>query len=76
MKEALIRFQEYLSDDIYLIPVKLEECEIPEEIRHLNWVNLFEPNGFTQLVNAIQFGMERREKEASADGEPPSGTAL
>jgi SOS-response transcriptional repressor LexA len=62
IKYALDIWQEKLEDDIYLIPIRLEDCEVPESLREFQWVNLFEKNGWTQLVKAIQVGMERRVK--------------
>lgn len=59
IKTALKVWQEKLDDDIYLIPVKLEECEVPTSLTKFQWVNLFEEDGFEQLVNAIKVGMER-----------------
>ena len=60
IKQALDIWQEMLDSDIFLIPVRLEDCEVPESLCDFHWVNLFEANGWTQLVKAIQVGMERR----------------
>jgi len=60
MREALEKRQEMLDSDIYLIPVRLEECEIPEELREHQWVDLFKEDGWARLVDALQVGMERR----------------
>jgi hypothetical protein len=60
MKQALDIWQEKLEDDIYLIPVRLEDCELPDSLLDFQWVNLFEEDGWTQLVKAIQVGMERQ----------------
>ena len=60
MKQALDLWQEQLEDDIYLIPVRLEDCEAPESLREFQWVNLFEADGWAQLEKAIQVGVERR----------------
>ena len=60
MREALEKLQEMLDSDIYLIPVRLEECEIPEELREHQWVDLFAEDGYTRLVEALRVGMERR----------------
>jgi len=38
---------------IFLIPLKLEECEVPERLRRWQWVNLFEQQGYTRLVEAL-----------------------
>jgi TIR domain/Effector-associated domain 7 len=59
-REALEKRQEMLDSDIYLIPVRLEECEIPEELREHQGVDLFKEDGWTRLVEALQVGMERR----------------
>ncbi len=62
IKEALDIWQEKLEDDIYLIPVRLEDCEVLESLCVFQWVNLFEEDGWTRLVKAIQVGMGRRAK--------------
>jgi len=65
IKNALDIWQEMLDSDIYLIPVRLEDCEAPESLGDFQWVNLFEEGGWARLVKAIQVGMERRAKETS-----------
>lgn len=37
----------------FLIPYKLEECEIPESLRHFHTVNDFDEEGFELLVKAL-----------------------
>jgi len=69
IKDALDIWQEMLDSDIYLIPVRLEDCEVPESLREFHWVDLFEEDGWTRLVKAIQVGMERR-AEGLTDEEP------
>ncbi|TEU14702.1 MAG: TIR domain-containing protein, partial [Anaerolineales bacterium] len=59
IKRALDLWQEKLEDDIYLIPVRLEDCEMPESLHDIQWVDLFKEDGWTQLVKAIRTGMER-----------------
>jgi hypothetical protein len=39
---------------IFLIPVKLEECPVPEGLRHLHWVNLTESTGYDKLLVALR----------------------
>jgi Ca-activated chloride channel family protein len=60
ISEALNIWNEKLESDIYLIPVRLEECEVPERLRSFQWVDLFMGDGFTQLMKALQAGIERR----------------
>jgi tetratricopeptide (TPR) repeat protein len=60
IRNALDIWQEKLEDDIYLIPVRLEDCEVPESLRVFQWVNLFQEDGWTRLLAALKVGMERR----------------
>ena len=60
IKDALDIWQEKLEEDIYLIPARLEDCEVPESLGGFQWVDLFEADGWTRLVRAIQVGMKRR----------------
>ena len=53
-REALEKRQEMLESDIYLIPVRLEECEIPEELREHQWVDLFAEDGWTRIVPTLR----------------------
>jgi uncharacterized LabA/DUF88 family protein len=39
---------------IFLIPVKLEPCEVPERLRRYHWVDLFEPGGYQLLLRSLQ----------------------
>jgi len=79
IEHALDIWQEELDRDIYLIPVRLEDCEVPESLSDFQWVNLFEEYGWARLVEAIKVGMERRHIKTLADlmrqrktaGEPP-----
>ena len=51
--EALAIWQEKAKDKIYLIPVRLEACEVPENLREIQWVDWFEEDGWIQLLKAI-----------------------
>lgn len=63
IKYALDIWQEQLDSDIYLIPVRLEDCEIPESLRDFQAVDLFKEDGWTRLVESIQVGIDRRTKQ-------------
>jgi hypothetical protein len=60
LKNALDVWQEKLASDIYLIPVRLDDCDIPENLRSFQWVNLFENDGWPRLHAAIQAGLNRQ----------------
>lgn len=60
IKKAITIWEEKLVDDIYLIPARLTPCEMPSSLSHLQWVNLYEPDGFDKLTEAILLGAKRR----------------
>jgi hypothetical protein len=39
---------------IFVVPLRLEECEVPERLARWHWVNLYEERGFERLVLALQ----------------------
>jgi hypothetical protein len=57
---SLERAKEMLETDIFVIPVRLDECEVPRELAQHQWVDLYSDNGLEQLVRAIREGMKRR----------------
>ena len=72
VRYALDIWQEKLEGDIFVIPVRLEECEVPERLRNFQWVNLFEKNGWERLLKAIRAELERRQVQ----GLPTEKTAI
>ena len=41
IKLALDLFQDKLASDLFIFPVRLEECETPDHISNFNWTDLF-----------------------------------
>jgi len=39
---------------IFLIPVRLEDCSVPERLRRWQWVNLFQDDGFERLQASLR----------------------
>jgi len=39
---------------VFLIPLRLEECEVPQRLRQWQWVEFFDERGYEQLVRALQ----------------------
>jgi CheY-like chemotaxis protein len=56
---------EQLDADIYLIPIRLEECEVPDRLSEFQYLDLFEDGAGEKLLMAIQEGMKRREVAVS-----------
>jgi hypothetical protein len=39
---------------IFVIPARLEQCDVPQRLSHLHWVDLFEKDGYEHLYKALQ----------------------
>lgn len=44
---------------IFIIPIKLEECEIPQRLSRWQWVNLFDVNGYEFLLRSLQLRAQK-----------------
>jgi hypothetical protein len=60
IKQALDQWQEKLEHDIYLIPVLLESCEVPDALRRFHWADLADAAGWGRLVEALHAGLARK----------------
>lgn len=45
---------------LYLIPVRLEECEVPGRFSKLQWCDIFKKDGTANLLSAISEGIKQR----------------
>lgn len=54
IKYALDAADEKPEGTIFIIPLKLEECKVPDRLSRYQWVNLFEDKGFEKLMRALQ----------------------
>jgi len=61
IKDALEIWKEKIEMDIYLIPVRFENCVVPENLKKFQWVDLFLDEGFSRLLKAINVGIDRYE---------------
>ncbi|MEM8610789.1 MAG: SUMF1/EgtB/PvdO family nonheme iron enzyme [Cyanobacteria bacterium P01_H01_bin.105] len=61
---------------IYLVPVRLDDCNIPDlrqeeygiNLRDYQWVDLFEPDGFEQLVQSVDYHFPGDNSGQGSDG--------
>jgi hypothetical protein len=60
LKIALEKAHVLANDDIFIIPVRLEECDMPESLHHLHRVDLFKTGGYRKLMRALQEQVESR----------------
>jgi DNA-binding response OmpR family regulator len=54
IKLALDVADEQPVGSTFVIPVRLEECNISDRLSNLHWVNLFEERGYERLMRALQ----------------------
>ena len=57
-KVALDTANEIPDNQIFLIPVRLDDCQIPQKFSHIHYVDLFEKDGFGLVIKALEFGMK------------------
>src|SRR5262245_29457675 len=62
IKQALEQAEEKLEHDVYLIPARLDDCEVPDALSEIQWVDLFEDDGWRLLLKAIEYGLNQRGK--------------
>ena len=72
-KLALETLQEMPEGVIHTLPVRLDACDVPKQFDDLQWCDLFEDDGFEQLVAGIHYGFEQRGESMPAppDVKPP-----
>jgi len=54
LKLSLDILNEFPQNTIFVIPTKLEECETPENLSKFQVANLYENNGFNNLLKSIE----------------------
>jgi hypothetical protein len=54
IKFALDRALEMPAGRIFLIPARLEDCELPYGLEKYQWVNLYEEGGYEKLIKALK----------------------
>jgi len=62
---ALDAADEKPEGSIFLIPVRLEPCEVPDRLRKWQWLDLFEGNGLEKLMVALATRANDREISSS-----------
>lgn len=69
IKFALDAADRQPEETIFLIPLRLEECDVPERLAGLHWVNFFDPKGYERLLRALRAKAEAKAKaETEAKG--------
>lgn len=60
IKRTVRAEEQMLADDIFLIPVRLEPCELPLILNDFQWIDAFTNSAFTDVTKAISEGCKRR----------------
>jgi hypothetical protein len=63
LRTALRYLEEKLDSDIFLIPVRLDNCVVPDGLSHLQYVDWFERDGWDRLLQAIQLSLKQSSNE-------------
>jgi formylglycine-generating enzyme required for sulfatase activity len=72
IKWALDVREELPPGTIYLIPARLEDCQVLEELSGLHWVDLFEADGFEYLTRSLDFQIGKRKIPAEPERVEPA----
>ena len=54
LKIALKKAEVLPVEDIFIIPVRLEKCNMPDSLHHLHRVDLFKTDGYKKLIHALR----------------------
>ena len=73
IKYALDAADEQPEGKTFLIPLRLELCEVPQRLSRWQWVDLFEAQGYQKLVRALNACFPSLSESAVAAGEPSQG---
>jgi hypothetical protein len=71
LKYALDVADEQPEGGVYLIPVRLEECEVPDRLSEFQWVDLFKDRGYEKLLRSLGVRPDN-EQAVLSSGEVPS----
>lgn len=55
IRHALDVADEKPDGTIFIIPVRLEECSVPDRLQKWQWIDLFDERGFGKLMTALKY---------------------
>jgi hypothetical protein len=56
-----------LPDDIYIIPIRIDDCPIPELLKHIQVLDWGGGKGEKKLLEAVRVGMARRKDDKAGE---------
>lgn len=63
IKSALKLAEKRPANTIFVIPVRLDDVEIPVYLQHIQYLDLSEPNSWEKLVQSLKKGIQRGSEE-------------
>ncbi len=60
-KLGLDTLKEIPSGQIFVIPVRVDDCNVPQEFQRIHYVDLFESDGIGKIISSINTGIEQIE---------------
>jgi hypothetical protein len=54
LKKALDVADEQPEGGVFLIPVRLEDCQVPQRLQRWQWVDLHREGGYDKLLRAVR----------------------
>lgn len=55
-------------EQIYIVPVRLENCAVPKSLQRWHWVDLFEPDGYERLIRSLNKRIEELREIETGQG--------
>lgn len=69
LNDVLEIWREKVENSVYLIPVRLDECKVPERLRPFQRVDFFKPDGVSQLLRSIERAVESKDRSTPVEEE-------
>lgn len=60
IKSALRIAEEKPEGTIFLIPIKLEDVEVPESLKHIQWLEFYRNDKWERLIDALNISKKRK----------------
>lgn len=60
IRVALRVAEEMPSGTIFIVPTRLDDCSVPDELDHLQRVDLFNPDGYDMLIRGLKVARKAR----------------
>jgi len=54
IKQSLDKAEEKPPETIFIIPLRLEECDVPKSLQDWQWTNYYEKDGYKKLVQSLE----------------------